>query len=104
MGLKRACQCCIFLQGFPAQPRTEQHSELTSDEAEARRAEEARQSLINLGLAWVLVLLCCSHHFGHLLHMLGYHQFAHTQFMTLMGTPAVSGALGAFALLGPGRT
>jgi hypothetical protein len=27
-----------------------------------------------------------------------------TQFMTLMGTPAVSGVLGAFALLGPGHT
>ncbi|KAF6265672.1 heavy metal translocatin [Scenedesmus sp. NREL 46B-D3] len=91
-------------KGFPAQPRSEQHSELTSDEAQARRAGEARQSLLNLGLAWGLVLLCCSHHFGHLLHMLGYHQFAHSQFMTLMGTPAVSGALGAFALLGPGRT
>lgn len=38
-----------------------------------------------------------------MLHSLGYHQFAHTAFMEAMGNPAVSGALGAFALLGPGR-
>lgn len=91
------------LQGFPSQLRSADHSELDSDEAEARRAEEARQSLINLFSAWALVILCCTHHFGHLMHMMGYHQFAHTPFMNFMGMPAVSGALGAFALLGPGR-
>ena len=78
-------------------------SELESDEAEAKREADARRSLINLGLAWSLVLLCCSHHFGHLLHMMGYHQFAHTPFMNFMSNPAVSGALGAFALFGPGQ-
>ncbi|KAF8061329.1 PAA2 [Scenedesmus sp. PABB004] len=92
-------------KGFPAKLRApEADGALASDEADARRAEEARASLVNLGLAWALVLLCCSHHLGHLLHALGYHQFAHTPFMALMGQPAVSGALGAFALLGPGRT
>jgi hypothetical protein len=44
-----------------------------------------------------------SHHAGHVLHSLGYHQFAHGAFMEAMGNPWVSGALGAFALLGPGR-
>ena len=38
-----------------------------------------------------------------MLHSLGYHQFAHTAFMEAMSNPWVSGALGAFALLGPGR-
>jgi Cu2+-exporting ATPase len=92
-------------KGFPAQLRSASDAAagLHSDEAEAAREEEARRSLVNLGVAWSLVLLCCSHHVGHMLHMLGYHQFAHTPFMTLMGNPVVSGALGAFALLGPGR-
>eukprot|EP00775_Hariotina_reticulata_P002843 gene2843-3136_t len=89
--------------GFPSKIRAPEQSELDSDAAELKRAEEARASLINLAVAWGLVVLCCSHHFGHLLHAMGYHQFAHTQFMQLMSTPAVSGALGAFALLGPGR-
>eukprot|EP00878_Enallax_costatus_P010699 GHUV01011175.1.p1 GENE.GHUV01011175.1~~GHUV01011175.1.p1 ORF type:complete len:791 (+),score=278.39 GHUV01011175.1:1241-3613(+) len=92
------------MQGFPSQIRAAEHSELDSDEAQAKRAEEARQSLINLGFAWALVVLCCSHHFGHLMHMMGYHQFAHTSFMNFMSQPVVSGALGAFALLGPGRS
>jgi Cu2+-exporting ATPase len=49
------------------------------------------------------VVLCCTHHFGHLMHALGYHQFAHGPFMELMDTPGVAAAFGAFALLGPGR-
>lgn len=92
------------LQGFPAKLRTAEVSELESDEAEAKREADARRSLINLGMAWSLVLLCCSHHIGHMLHMMGYHQFAHTPFMAFMSNPSVSGALGAFALFGPGRT
>lgn len=91
-------------QGFPAKLRTAEVSELESDEAEAKREADARRSLINLAMAWSLVLLCCSHHFGHMLHMMGYHQFAHTPFMNFMSNPTVSGALGAFALFGPGRT
>eukprot|EP00879_Flechtneria_rotunda_P030036 GHRR01032548.1.p1 GENE.GHRR01032548.1~~GHRR01032548.1.p1 ORF type:complete len:105 (-),score=13.95 GHRR01032548.1:222-536(-) len=93
----------LYVQGFRSKLRAAEQSELDSDEAELRRAEEARTSLVNLAVAWGLVVLCCSHHFGHLLHMIGYHQFAHTSFMNLMNNPAVSGALGAFALLGPGR-
>eukprot|EP00879_Flechtneria_rotunda_P002497 GHRR01002695.1.p1 GENE.GHRR01002695.1~~GHRR01002695.1.p1 ORF type:complete len:816 (+),score=310.19 GHRR01002695.1:1560-4007(+) len=94
----------LYVQGFRSKLRAAEQSELDSDEAELRRAEEARTSLVNLAVAWGLVVLCCSHHFGHLLHMIGYHQFAHTSFMNLMNNPAVSGALGAFALLGPGRS
>ncbi len=42
-------------QGFPSKLRVAEQSELDSDKAEARRAEEARASLINLGVAWALV-------------------------------------------------
>jgi Cu2+-exporting ATPase len=75
-----------------------------ADEAEQRREQAAAQSMVNLAVAWSLVLLCCTHHFGHLMHSMGYHQFAHGPLMDALGSPAVSGALGAFALLGPGRT
>lgn len=65
---------------------------------------EARASVINLGVAWALVALCCTHHAGHVLHAMGYHEVAHAPLLTLLADPRVSGALGAFALLGPGRT
>lgn len=97
----RACR--LPPQGFPSKPRVGEISEAEADEADARRAAEAQQSMVNLAVAWGLVVLCCSHHFGHLLHAMGYHQYAHGQLMSLMGSPAVSGAIGAFALLGPGR-
>jgi Cu2+-exporting ATPase len=93
------------MQGFPARVRPSE-SDL-SDEAEkadARKAEELQRSLLNLGVAWGLALLCCTHHVGHWLHALGYHGLAHGSLMTAMGNPWISGALGAFALLGPGRT
>lgn len=66
--------------------------------------EEARTSMINLGIAWALVALCCTHHAGHALHALGYHDIAHSPILTLLADPRFSGALGAFALFGPGRT
>ena len=44
------------------------------------------------------------HHLGHFLHAVGLHEHAHTGFMALIGNPAVSGILGAAALLGPGRS
>lgn len=78
-------------------------SVVDSDAADARREAEARRSLVNLGVAWSLVLFCCVHHLGHLLHLMGRHEYAHGPLMVLMGSPAVSGALGAAALLGPGR-
>jgi Cu+-exporting ATPase len=93
------------VQGFPARVRpSESNLAGEADEADRRKAEELRQSLINLGVAWTLALLCCTHHVGHWLHALGYHSLAHGAMMTAMGNPWISGALGAFALLGPGRT
>ncbi|KAI8473681.1 MAG: heavy metal translocatin [Monoraphidium minutum] len=90
-------------KGFPAKVRSAEVAAVDSDAAEAKRLEEARRANLNLAVAWGLVLICCSHHAGHVLHSLGYHQFAHTKFMEAMGNPLVSGALGGFALLGPGR-
>ena len=98
-------QIILYIQGFPARVRPSE-SDL-SDEAEnadVRKAEELQRSLLNLGVAWGLALLCCTHHVGHWLHALGYHGLAHGSLMTAMGNPWISGALGAFALLGPGRT
>eukprot|EP00198_Chlamydomonas_reinhardtii_P013256 XP_001702593.1 copper-translocating P-type ATPase [Chlamydomonas reinhardtii] len=65
--------------------------------------DEARRSVWDLGVAWLLVAACCTHHAGHLLHAAGYHQLAHAPLLTALSDPRVSGALGAFALLGPGR-
>ena len=64
---------------------------------------DARQSLIELGLAWALVLACCAHHAGHLLHAAGLHGAAHSPLLAALSDQRLSGALGAFALLGPGR-
>lgn len=72
-------------------------------ERERRDAEEARRATLNLALAWALVALCCTHHAGHIFHALGYHSLAHSPVMEVLGNPLVSGALGALALLGPGR-
>jgi Cu2+-exporting ATPase len=68
-------------KGFPSKLRASESSAVLSDEAEAKRAAEARASLVNLAVAGSLVVLCCTHHVGHLLHALGYHQFAHGAFM-----------------------
>lgn len=74
-----------------------------AEEAEERRRAELSKSFLDLALAWGLVMICCTHHVGHAFHAMGLHQFAHTPLMTFMSQPAVSAALGAFALLGPGR-
>ena len=60
-------------------------------------------SHFNLAFAWTLALACGFHHVGHLLHSLGLHQYAHTELMHGLGAAWVGGALGAAALLGPGR-
>ncbi len=54
-------------------------------------------------MAWLLVGACCVHHAGHLLHAAGQHEVAHAPLLAALADPRVSGALGAFALLGPGR-
>ncbi|KAG2446299.1 hypothetical protein HXX76_000887 [Chlamydomonas incerta] len=71
--------------------------------ADRKRKDEARRSMWDLGVAWLLVAACCTHHAGHLLHAAGAHQLAHAPLLTALSDPRVSGALGAFALLGPGR-
>jgi Cu+-exporting ATPase len=40
---------------------------------------------------------------GHLLHSVGLHSLAHSPILDALSNPLVSGVLGAFALLGPGR-
>lgn len=93
-----------MVQGFPAKVRPQEEG-LSGEagQADERRSQELQQSLVNLGVAWSLALLCCTHHVGHWLHALGYHSMAHGAIMTAMSNPWVSGVLGAFALLGPGR-
>ncbi|KAG1665414.1 hypothetical protein FOA52_005756 [Chlamydomonas sp. UWO 241] len=75
-----------------------------AEQAEREREDEARLSLLNLGFAWILVGACCVHHLGHFLHVLGLHDLAHSDAMMAVGNPWLSGALGAVALLGPGRS
>ena len=74
-----------------------------SQRADEKRSAELQQSLLDLGVAWTLALLCCSHHVGHWFHALGMHGIAHGSYMHFMSNPWVSGALGGFALIGPGR-
>ena len=47
--------------------------------------------------------VCCTHHFGHMAHAAGWHEYAHTPLVHALGAPPVSAVLGAVALLGPGR-
>lgn len=103
-----AAAAFVSSKGFPAEPRAPEApggggALFGGAEAEERRAAEARAASLNLAVAWGLVLLCCSHHFGHLAHAVGLHGVAHGPLMTALGSPPVAGALGAFALLGPGR-
>ncbi|GLC60839.1 hypothetical protein PLESTB_001681900 [Pleodorina starrii] len=103
----------VTSRGFPSRLRGgggggegEEYDPLSAaatDEAERKRQAEARRSLVDLGVAWLLVAACCAHHAGHLLHALGHHEVAHAPLLAALADPRVSGALGAFALLGPGR-
>ena len=91
-------------QGFPAKARLKEEGlSGEADKADEKRSDELQQSLVNLGVAWSLALLCCTHHVGHWLHALGFHSLAHGTMMNAMSNPWVSGMLGGFALLGPGR-
>ncbi|KXZ53854.1 hypothetical protein GPECTOR_6g772 [Gonium pectorale] len=76
---------------------------MAADEADRKRKAEAQRSLVDLAIAWALVAACCVHHAGHLLHAMGYHEMAHAPLLAALADPRVSGALGAFALLGPGH-
>lgn len=97
--------CFNLLQGFPSKPRSAGEGGLlaSAEGAEAAKSEELRRGLLGLGFAWGLVAVCCAHHVGHAAHALGWHEYAHTPLMHALGSPGVSAALGAVALLGPGR-
>ena len=62
------------MQGFPAKVRDVEEGLADSAEAvQERKRAELQRSLWDLGLAWGLVLVCCTHHLGHWLHGLGWH-------------------------------
>ena len=97
-----------LLQGFPSRLRTAEEG-ILGDTEKSREAKQAelRKSILDLGIAWSLALVCCTHHMGHWLHSLGLHSVAHLPILNTMhqtfSNPAASAALGAVALLGPGR-
>ncbi len=68
--------CALGEQGFPSKPRAASEGGFLegADETEASRAAELRAGVLNLGLAWGLVALCCTHHAGHMLHGTGLHE------------------------------
>ena len=70
--------CCISLlsclQGFPSKVRdAEEGLQDSAESVQERKQQELQRSLWDLGLAWGLVLVCCTHHLGHWLHGLGWH-------------------------------
>ena len=75
-------------QGFPSKPRDTSEGSLLegTDETEASRAAELRTGVLNLGLAWGLVALCCTHHAGHMLHGTGLHEVTGPGFGSGTGT------------------
>lgn len=62
-----------FEQGFPSKPRTAADGGLlaSANAAEVEKKAELRRGLLDLGIAWGLVALCCTHHVGHFAHALG---------------------------------
>ncbi|KAG2492510.1 hypothetical protein HYH03_009175 [Edaphochlamys debaryana] len=98
----------VTQRGFPSRLRAggaegEEEEGADPGEAARKREAEAQRSLWDLGLAWALVAACCLHHAGHLLHAAGQHGAAHAPALAALADPRLGGALGAFALLGPGR-
>ncbi len=64
----------MFLQGFPSKVRdAEEGLQDSAESVQERKQQELQRSLWDLGLAWGLVLICCTHHLGHWLHGLGWH-------------------------------
>lgn len=61
-------------QGFPAQPRTLADGGLlaSANAAEEAKQQELKKGLLDLGIAWGLVAVCCAHHVGHFAHAMGY--------------------------------
>ena len=74
---RRTC-CCLSrsgcVQGFPSKVRdAEEGLQDSAESVQERKQQELQRSLWDLGLAWGLVLVCCTHHLGHWLHGLGWH-------------------------------
>ncbi|KAL0054244.1 hypothetical protein WJX82_006004 [Trebouxia sp. C0006] len=95
-------------QGFPSKIRDPEQGMLgDTEKSQQAKQAELQKSILDLGIAWSLALICCTHHLGHWLHGLGLHQVAHLPVLNTMhqtfSNPAASAALGAVALLGPGR-
>ncbi|KAL6749213.1 hypothetical protein V8C86DRAFT_1048190 [Haematococcus lacustris] len=103
----------LTAKGFPSQVREAAGEQDSLDPSvagasaagrkAAAREQEAQRSQRMLLMAWGLAAVSASHHAGHVLHLLGQHELAHAPLLVLLGTPLVSGLLGAAALLGPGR-
>jgi len=95
----------LTAQGFPATVRSDDPGSLkaAADAAEVGRQAELARTKVDLAVAWTLALVCCTHHAGHLLHAMGWHGAAHGPVAAALGEPRVAAALGAFAILGPGR-
>lgn len=74
---EKACLCIShagYLQGFPSKVRdAEEGLQDSAESVQERKQQELQRSLWDLGLAWGLVLVCCTHHLGHWLHGLGWH-------------------------------
>lgn len=58
------------LRAAPGEGTSASDAAAAEREAEQKREEEARMSLVNLGFAWMLVAACCMHHLGHFFHVL----------------------------------
>lgn len=96
----------LTARGYPAQVRKvdedgsigeEGHSSMGHDHGTMASAQK------DLVVAWSLTAALGLHHAGHLLHSLGFHELAGSSVLQFLGSPWASGAIGAAALLGPGR-
>lgn len=66
--------------GFPTNIRRHGDASAATNHRETvskQRKESLKETTVQLVVAWSLVAVCLSHHTGHLLHGLGFHQFAH---------------------------
>ena len=93
----------VTSKGFPSFLRTVENKKELESQIRKEKEEEEQSERRALQFAWVLALTCYGHHLGHALHALGLHEYAHTEFMAWLENPLVGGALGAAAILGPGR-
>lgn len=121
----------VSSKGFPTKVRPRDSSSLieTAQEADRRKQEELAKSMVDVAVAWGLVLVCCVHHMGHIFHSLGWHSLAHGEptaratvaracrcrpdphspfpptgpVMNLLADPTFNAGMAAFALMGPGR-